>query len=52
MNLVEYCNYANIEILDIGTSSDNSKINSGLSRFKEGIGCKWSQGIFLKSHSL
>ena len=45
MNLVEYCNYANIEILDIGTSSDNSKINSGLSRFKEGIGCKWSQKL-------
>lgn len=45
MNLVKYCYEHNIDILDIGTSSDNSNINSGLSRFKEGIGCKWSQKL-------
>tara|TARA_B110000238_G_C16033674_1_gene398663 strand:+ start:110 stop:1057 length:948 start_codon:yes stop_codon:yes gene_type:complete len=45
MQLADYCYKSNIDILDIGTSSDNSAINSGLSRFKEGIGCKWSHKL-------
>jgi hypothetical protein len=41
--IVEYCVHNNIDIMDIGTSSENSIPNIGLCAFKSSLGCRISQ---------
>lgn len=46
--LVEYCIENKYKILDIGTSSERSKPNVGLLKFKKNIGCKSCNKFYLK----
>jgi len=46
--IVNYCRNNDIEILDLGTSTKDSKYNLGLINFKKGIGAKSCKKIKLK----
>ena len=37
--IYNYCKRSDIKILDLGVSSENGKINAGLFKFKENLGC-------------
>ena len=47
LKLVEYAQEKNYRILDIGTSSLHSKVNYGLYKFKNNIGCRTCSKIQL-----
>jgi len=44
-NIYQFCQKENIQLLDIGVSSDNGVINRGLFKFKKNMGCVTSKKL-------